>query len=162
MAEALSARLAALEARLAALEDEAAITRLIATYGPAVDSLTNAPLADLWTEDAVYDTGAQVFVGREAIAALTGVETHRAFVEKGCAHVLSLPLITVDGDRAVAINHSRVYVREGEGWIVARASANCWDLVRTPAGWRVARRVNRLLNGSAEARALLVPGMPPD
>ncbi|HEY6868987.1 MAG TPA: nuclear transport factor 2 family protein, partial [Novosphingobium sp.] len=81
---------------------------------------------------------------------------------QGCAHVLSYPHVLVSGDAAVATNYSRVYVlRDGE-WHVARAAANRWELARGPDGaWRVERRVNRLMSGSAESRALLAQGLDP-
>jgi hypothetical protein len=76
---------------------------------------------------------------------------HQGLLAEGVAHVMGLPRVTVDGDRAVAVNQSVVH-RRGEVW---RVAANRWELVRTPLGWQVASRVNRLLDGSAEARELL-------
>jgi hypothetical protein len=43
-------------------------------------------------------------------------------------------------------------LREGAVW---RVAANRWELLRTPAGWRVTARTNRLLDGTEEARDLL-------
>lgn len=58
-------------------------------------------------------------------------------------------------DRAVAICHSRLCQRQGEGFVVARLSSNRFELRRTPQGWRVKSRINRLLDGSPAARAVL-------
>jgi hypothetical protein len=33
--------------------------------------------------------------------------------------------------------------------------ANRWDLVRTPAGWKIKRRTLRLIDGSEPAREIL-------
>jgi hypothetical protein len=156
----VESRLAALEARLQAAEDELAIFRLVASYGPAVDSATRPEVsrtaAALWTEDGVYDVGGMwAAEGRDAIAALFDGPRHQELVERGCAHVMGLPHIRVEGDRATAVTYSRIYRRAGEGYAVVRLSANRWDLQRTPAGWRIVNRVNRPIDGSEEPRAVL-------
>lgn len=84
-------------------------------------------------------------------------EPHRTYVANGCAHVVSLPQVTIDGDDAVARNHSRVYLHDGDHWRVERASANRWELKRSTTGWKVVRRINKLLDGNPEAQALLAP-----
>jgi hypothetical protein len=113
----------------------------------------------LWADDGSYDFGGKPLVGAEAVGRLVELDTHRGYVAGGCAHVLSTPLIEIDGDRATAIGYSRVYVHERDGWKVERASANRWELVRTGQGWKVARRISRLLDGSAEGRQLLARGV---
>ena len=80
---------------------------------------------------------------------------HHAYVEAGGAHVMSLPRIVIDGNEARATGYSRLYLKHGDHWRVERASANHWTLVRSDQGWKVQRRVNRLLSGSEEARSLL-------
>jgi hypothetical protein len=40
-----------------------------------------------------------------------------------------------------------VFRHSGKGWEAVRVAANRWRLVRTPDGWRVARRDNALLDG---------------
>jgi hypothetical protein len=74
---------------------------------------------------------------------------------------MSLPNIQLDGDRAVAINYSQVFIAEGDHWIVDRCAANRWECVRTDDGWKVSRRINRLLNGSAASTQLLADGHTP-
>jgi ketosteroid isomerase-like protein len=157
-------RIAALEARLARLEDEAAILRLIAAYGPAVDSCDAAAVAALWAEDGSYDFGGAPLQGSAAVGALVDLDSHRGYVAAGAGHVLSLPRVTIDGDRAVAVNYSQVLVRDrAGGWRCERLSANRWDLGRGPAGWQVVARVNRLLDGAEAPRALLAAAAaPPD
>lgn len=157
----LAEQVAALTKRLQVLEDQQEIIKAIATYGPAVDSLTGDALIDLWTEDGVYDVGGmRPFIGAD-VNDLVDAEVHRAYVAAGCAHVQGLPLVHVVGDEAVATSVSRVYVRDDEQWVVMRVSANRWELVRTDEGWRVSYRVNRLLNGSVEAQELLRSGLEP-
>lgn len=142
--------------RLAALEDRDAIRDLIARYGPLADAGDCAGAAALWTEDGVYEVGGYgEFRGRNAISALLEGDTHQTLIAGGSAHVLSPPVIELAGDRAVARTYSVVFRKAGDIWEAHRASANAWYLVRTAEGWRVARRVNRLLDGSAQARALI-------
>lgn len=152
-------RIAALESRLRRVEDRMEIIQLIASYGPAVDSRSSEATAALWTGNGCYDYGGPPLVGAKAVGDLVNLETHLGYVARGCAHVLGVPMITLDGDRAVATGYSRVYVHHGGTWTVARTSANRWELVRTGAGWKVGNRVNRLLDGSSEARDLLSAGL---
>jgi hypothetical protein len=153
-------RVEALEQRLRLAEDTLAIYQLVATYGPGVDSLSGEVVGAMWTEDGVYDSGGlEPFRGRRAVGELVNFETHQGYVAKGCAHVMSLPHVVVDGDRAVATGHSRVYIHEGDQWRVVRASSNRWELVRTREGWKVELRTNRLLNGEPQARELFAQGI---
>ncbi|WP_240334422.1 nuclear transport factor 2 family protein [Sphingobium estronivorans] len=145
-----------LATRMAALEDREAIRDLIARYGPLADGGDCAGAASLWTEDGIYEVGGfGSYQGRAAIQALLEGESHQGLIHGGAAHVLSPPVIDLDGDRATARSYSVVFRKAGDSWEAHRASANLWQLVRTHEGWKVAQRVNRLLDGSADARALI-------
>jgi uncharacterized protein (TIGR02246 family) len=148
-----------LESRIAALEDRLAIRQLVASYGPAVDSLDRDGVGALWAEDGRYDFGGDPLEGRDAVASLIDLDTHRKYVGQGSSHILSLPRIEIDGERAVVVNYSQVFVRDPSstqaGWHADRCSANRWELVRTAHGWKVTARTNRLLDGSQPARDLL-------
>ncbi|MBO6718451.1 MAG: nuclear transport factor 2 family protein [Rhizobiaceae bacterium] len=148
-------RIAQLESRISLLEDRLAILDLIASYGPAVDGMDGGALAAMWGENGSYDFGGDPLVGRENVAALIDLDTHRAYVSAGSAHVLSNPRITLEGDRAVVVNYSQVFTKAGDGWRTDRTCANRWELRRTADGWKVESRTNRLLDGSEEARLLL-------
>ncbi len=147
----LTARLEQLEARLRVVEDLAAINQVVASYGPAADSCDGDAVRALWAEGGTYELQGWFYTS-DTMAETVTSDLHHRYVAAGSAHVMSAPKITLDGDRAVAVNHSRVFVHEGDRWIVDRAAANRWDLERTEEGWKVRRRVNRLLDGSAEAR----------
>jgi uncharacterized protein (TIGR02246 family) len=150
--------IADLARRVQALEDQLAIYQLIATYGPAVDSQSARAVGELWSQDGVYDpSGVNTYAGRVAVEALVYREPHLSYLQAGCAHVLSLPRVAVDGDTALAVNHSRVYLRDGTSWRLERVSANRWELERADGAWRVRRRTNRLLDGDPAARELLRP-----
>jgi hypothetical protein len=148
-----------MERRIADLEDRLAILQLLASYGPAVDSLDRDGVAALWAADGRYDFGGDPLNGREAVASLIDLDTHRSYVAKGSSHILSLPRIEIDGDRAVAVNYSQVFIRDPSapraGWHADRSSANRWELVKTADGWQVSARTNRLLDGTQPARDLL-------
>jgi uncharacterized protein (TIGR02246 family) len=147
--------------RLRRLEDREAIRDLIARYGPLADAGEAQALAALWCEDGEYDVGGfGVARGRAAIAALIDADFHRSLMTEGCAHILSPPAIDLDGDRAIAVNHSLVLRRQADNWTVWRAAANRWELARTSEGWRVERRVNRPLDGKPDARALFAGDQP--
>lgn len=154
------ALVADLTARVESLEDQLALYQSVATYGPAVDSLSTEAAAGLWSDDGVYDVGpAPVgpMHGRRDISAMLEGEVHGSLVAQGCAHVTTLPLVRVKGDRAIGLGYHRLYVREAEadGFRLWRLTASRWDWARAGARWEVVNRTHRLLDGSEEARALL-------
>jgi hypothetical protein len=168
------ARFQALEARLAALEDQIAIYQLMSSYGPLVDSGDAEATSRLWVEDGIYDWGgggspdpdapvregeAGAAFSRAAIADMVRGPYHQQIIEGGSGHVIGMPHIVLDGDRATATSYSRLYRFEGGGFRVWRVGANRWEFTRTAAGWRVTSRINRTLNGSPEARELLRSGI---
>ncbi|MBL7502038.1 nuclear transport factor 2 family protein [Frankia sp. CNm7] len=148
---------AGLGARLRTFEDQVAISQLVARYGPAVDSGSATAAAELWAEDGVFEVPPYaVWTGHDEIAGMVDGAGHQGLIMNGCAHVLTAPLVKVDGDEARAWNYA-LNIRwdaERDRFWIARASANSWWLRREPAGWRVAHRVNRGLDGSPEPRAL--------
>jgi len=147
--------------RLRRVEDELALYRLIAAYGPAVDAGDGERAASLWCEDGDYVVGGlDAWHGQQEIAGMVAGQMHQSLILAGAAHVMGLPQIELDGDRAVAVTYSRLYLREGEGFRVARVSVNRWEFERASDGWRIRRRINRLLDGSASARQLLTGAAP--
>jgi SnoaL-like domain len=155
----LDDRLEVLEARVRLLEDQLAIYQVMAAYGPAADAGATDEAVALWTEDGVYDLHARVMVGHEEIARELEGEWHHGLIGHGSAHIVSMPKVEITGDRAIATCHSRLYRREGEGeYRVISCSANRWEFVRGPQGWRITRRVSRQLDGSAESHAVLAGG----
>lgn len=154
------ARLARLETQLQALQDHIAVCQVIARYGPQADTADTLErglkVGELWGEDGVYELADDLNGrGPQGVASLLDNEVHRALVRDGAAHILSAPHVTVDGDRATAINYSRVYRHANGAFTIWRVSVNHWTLIRTDRGWQVLLRVNRLLDGSDEARAIL-------
>lgn len=158
----LEATVRALEARVAELEDTQAISRLVASYGPAVDGGNDVAAGDLWTESGVYDLGFREIHGSADVAAMVRGEHHQGLINAGAAHVLGVPIVRVDGDCAVATCYSNVFRHVDGAFEVWRTAANRWELVRTTDGWRATRRTTRLLDGNEESRELLHRAVEPD
>ncbi len=167
-------RLAALESELRAVRDRLDIYQLTAAYGPAVDAGDSKTVSELWTVDGEYDWGrgkaaapgqgmVQGTAGgaksRAEIADMVDGSFHRGLINAGAAHILSLPHVLVQGDTAVSTCYSCLFRHEGDGFRAFRVTSSHFHWVRGPDGWKVKRRLNRLLDGSAEARALLATGL---
>ncbi len=155
----LESRIANLETRLGLLEDEREIAALIASYGPLVDAGVADDVAGLWTEDGVYDVDELVMSGHAELAAMVRSRHHQQWIESGCAHFLGPVHVTLRGDDAVGICHSLMVVRTDGEFVLRRATANHWELSRTPTGWRTVRRTSRVLDGRTEAVDLLISGV---
>ena len=149
-----------IEQRLQRMEDMFEIYQLITAYGPSVDSGSAREAAELWTEDGSYEIpGIGSFPGHAGIIGMLEGELHQTLIHGGCAHIISMPHVTLDGDRAVATNYGRVYVRKEDGFGLFRVIATRWELARTDEGWKCVTRINELLDGRPEARALLARGV---
>ena len=151
----LVARLAELESRVRQLEDQLTVVRLINSWGPAVDTGSSEEAGALWHEGGVLESDMSRLEGPAAVVAMVESDGQQSLIAHGCAHVQSAPLVTVDGDRAVAIAYSQVYLHADNGHEVWRVSANRWECQRTPDGWRLTRRVNRVIDGEPAARSVL-------
>ena len=149
--------LAALEARLARVEDELAIHRLLATYGPLADAGLGPHAAALWTADGVYEPGGVLRAeGKAALEAIYSGERHQGLIDRGSMHMTAPVQVTIDGDGAQAVGYSLLVLNDGnDRFTVARAAINRWTLARIGSDWRIVERMNRVLDGSNEARALL-------
>lgn len=160
----MTSDLAALEARLRRLEDERGIARLIASYGPYVDAADAEGTAALWATDGRYEVEGWTMAGRADVHAMVSSTSHRSLVAAGCSRFLGPAVVTVDGDTAVAVCESLVLVRRethdgSSEYVVWRATANHFELVRADGHWQISRRSSRLLNGDSAAHRLLTAGV---
>lgn len=147
-----------LAARMRALEDREAIRDLISRYGPLADSGDADGVASLWAPDGTYAVGGMgEAIGAAAVGDLISGPVHRDLMAAGCAHILSPPVIELNGDAASARCYSVVFRHDDAAWIAMRVSANRWRLVRDGERWLVLRRENVLLDGQVSARELLCP-----
>lgn len=172
-----TARLDALEARLTSTEtglataraelaraaDELAVLRLLASYSPRVDSGDAEGVAELWTDDGVYDVDTGVLEGHEGLREMVHGDAHQGLIAHGCGHVPGLPVVLLDGDRAVATGYTQLAVRSSRPgrYTVMRVTASRWELERRgrvdapDRGWRVVLRTARAVTDDGEGRALL-------
>ncbi|MBM9460128.1 nuclear transport factor 2 family protein [Nocardioides sp. zg-536] len=144
-----------IEERLQRLEDVVAITQLVASYGPLVDAGEAERVAELWTEDGIYDVDEYYMGSRAEVDAMVRSDAHQGLIGQGCSHFLGPAHVTVDGDRAVAVCESVLLVRHGDRVFPARIGANHFELARTTTGWQTTRRTTRGLDGGTDARDLL-------
>jgi hypothetical protein len=159
-----------LDERVREIEDRLEIYNLIACHPPSADTGHSTYVASVWTEDGVFDRGAEFPrpSGRAAIAAGSANPEHHRAIEEGIAHFAGLPHVRVDGDTAVAISYLQILVPDrvgpvfdvpnhgaSQGFHVHRLSANRWEFVRSTEGWKIKSRTLRPLDGSAPARDIL-------
>ncbi|MEU1998114.1 nuclear transport factor 2 family protein [Nocardia gamkensis] len=156
------ARLTRLEQRVRRLEDELEVTRLIASYGPFVDTGAADAVAALWTEDAEYDVAGWHMRSRADVHAMVRSDAHQSLIATGCSHFLGPAHVVIDGDNAVAVCESLLIRHQDGVFRVRRAGANRFELARTPHGWRIVRRTTRALDGDPEAHRLLRATIPAD
>jgi len=165
-----------LEQRLRRIEDRLEIYNLIASHPPSADTGAGEYTASVWTEDGVFDRGAEFPrpTGRAAIAGGSANPEHHRALEQGIAHFTGLPHVRVTGDTAIAISYLQILVPDrvgpvfevpnhgaSRGFHVHRVSANRWEFVRTDEGWKIRRRTLRSLDGSEAARDLLRGALEP-
>ncbi|WP_405181852.1 nuclear transport factor 2 family protein [Nocardia sp. NBC_01377] len=137
-------------ARVRRLEDEAAINRLIMTYGPAADAGLTSFAGGLWLEDGLYDWDAdgQPYQGSAEVDTMLQADLHQSLIAAGVAHFAGPLLIDLQGDEATVLNYSLIMRREEDRSFLWRVSAVRWEVARTDNGWRVRRRTNRLLDAT--------------
>lgn len=122
--------------------DVVEINQVLARYGQIVDTRCWGSLAQVFTADAVFDTSE---FGR---GCLEGLDAIRAMFE-GSSPPYSVNIVNVvvsDGDapgKARAYSKNIGFLPKGK---VGSASYDD-DLVKTPDGWRVARRWARARRG---------------
>ena len=154
--DSLTRQLVSLEARVRHLEDQADVLRLVFSWGPAVDSGSADEAGELWVDSGVLESDLSRLEGPPGIVAMVQSEGQQSLIQQGCAHVQSAPIAMIDGDSAVVTTYSQVYLHAEEGHKVWRVSANRWECRRTAAGWKLTRRINRVIDGSPAPRQLLV------
>jgi SnoaL-like domain len=165
-----------LEQRLRLIEDRFEIYNLIASHPPSADTGVGHYTASVWTEDGVFDRGAEFPqpTGRMAIAAGSSNPEHHRAIEQGIAHFAGLPYVQITGDTALAISYLQILVPDrvgpqfdvpnhgsSRGFHIHRVSANRWEFVRTEEGWKIKRRTLRPLDGSEPAREILRGALEP-
>jgi SnoaL-like domain len=159
-----------LEQRIRAIEDRLEIYNLIAGHPPSADTGTAAYAEAVYSEDGVFDRGPGLTsaTGNTVIGAMLQSPPHKAAIAGGLAHFTGLPHVAIDGDSAVVISYLQILTpnKSGDpvevpnhgasrGYHIHRVVTNRWDLIRSPAGWKIKRRTLRLVDGSEGSRDLL-------
>lgn len=117
-------------------EDHVAITQLLARYCLTLDHDDVDGWVALFTEDAEYEVYGRTFRGHDGLRRMmTGAP--------GGLHLGGPPVIRmVDADRAEA-QQNLLFAEAAEG--ILRSAVYDDTLVRTPDGWRIARRRCRFI-----------------
>lgn len=125
------------------MSDRIEITDLLARYSSAIDRRAWTELDALFADDATLD-----YTATGGIAGT--LPEHKAYNEQvlprfqGTQHLMALPVVQVTGDTATARTpcFNPMVVNDQHVFFVG-----LWyydQLVRTPTGWRFARRVEEL------------------
>jgi ketosteroid isomerase-like protein len=136
-------RLDELAARVQAIEDKDGVWRLLMEYRRHLDSRDFKAYASLFTDDGMWAGDLGKAVGPAAIEDLL-VRTLEVYESDTTRtyHVVSNPVIDVDGDRATAYTNWTFVTRAGNDMPVWEMLGHYVDeIVRTPEGWKFKRRV---------------------
>jgi hypothetical protein len=139
--------------RISALEDREAIRLVLRDYGKTLDERRFEDFGRLFAADGEYVSGGQTTRGPEAIAAaLRQIFSGNSFgLGEPSFHVLFNERIELQGDRATATSQAFFVAPGADGAPRLIMMASYDDrFVRTPDGWRFARRV---VSGSMLPRA---------
>jgi ketosteroid isomerase-like protein len=121
--------------------DVIAIQKLYADYNHLVDAGEVDAWVALFTEDGVFDPGLLPTIsGAAALAEFAAALP--ALIPGGRHHVSNLS-ISVDGDTATARSYLMLWLTNADPSKTVLMSTGIYEdeLVRTPAGWRLRRRV---------------------
>jgi uncharacterized protein (TIGR02246 family) len=133
-----------LEQRVQRMEDESAIRRVLIEYGAFLDAKDYHAYAGLFAAQGVWQGGFGTFTGPAAIEAmlvknLGAPET--GFVNKANFHLLSNPIIEIDGDRAHVTSKYLFWTRSADDRPAPLlAGRYVDDFVREKGQWKIARR----------------------
>jgi hypothetical protein len=122
------------------VEDRTAVIDTVNRYATALDSRDWAMLDEVFTPDVLGDYGAGVLEGREAVR---GMVRHMLGGTGASQHLLANHRVDVEGDTARCVCQVRAFsagggARAGQTYELLGEYRD--RLVRTPAGWRIARR----------------------
>ena len=133
-----------LEQRVERLEAEAEIRRVLVEYGAFIDGRDYAAYAGLFAEDGVWQGGFGSFTGPAAIEQMLRNNLgppEPGFVNKSNFHMMTNPIIEVDGERATVTSKYMFWVRSPEDRPVPMLAGRYVDeFVKRGGQWKIARR----------------------
>lgn len=133
--------------RLQRLEDRLEIQDLMSRYSTAVDAKRLDLLESVFVPGSIVDfrgNGGPMLPYPEVVEFLR--DSMAGFA--GCQHYVTNHLIELDGDRATCRIYVFTYLAsivDGDEVLFADGGWYDDELVRTPAGWRIQRRVSGLV-----------------
>jgi ketosteroid isomerase-like protein len=135
---------ASLEQRLQRMEDESAIQRILIQYGAFLDARDFAGYAGLFAAQGEWIGGFGTFTGPAAIRAMLEASfgaPEPGWINKSNFHLLSNPLIEIDGDRA-SVSSRYLFVTRNDDDRPAAALAGRYvdQFVRENGAWKILRR----------------------
>lgn len=133
-----------LEQRVQRMEDESTIRRMLIEYGAFLDAKDYRSYASLFAPDGVWQGGFGTFTGPAAIEAMLTANLgapEAGFVNKSNFHMLTNPLITLDGDRAHVESKYLFWTASPDNRPTPLLAGRYVDeFVRVGGQWRIARR----------------------
>jgi uncharacterized protein (TIGR02246 family) len=135
---------ASLEQRVQRMEDESAIRKVLIEYGAFRDAKDYHAYAGLFAAQGVWQGGFGTFTGPAAIEKML-VDNLGApepgFVNKANFHLLSNPIIEIDGDRAHVTSKYLFWTKSADNRPTPLlAGRYVDDFVRENGQWKIARR----------------------
>ena len=127
------------------ISDRLEIQDLVARYCHAIDRRELDELDSIFTEDAVIDYTA-FGAPRAGLVEMKGFLAEALGLHSAYYHLAATSRILLDGDKAEChtICHNPMILRGAEGHDDLFYVCGLWyhdQLVRTPAGWRIAERI---------------------
>jgi uncharacterized protein (TIGR02246 family) len=133
-----------LEQRVQRMEDESAIRKILIEYGAFLDAKDYHAYAALFAKNGVWQGGFGTFTGPAAIEAMLvknlGVP-EPGFVNKANFHLLTNPIIAIDGDRAHVTSKYLFWTAVEGKPTPLLAGRYVDDFVRENGEWKIAKRV---------------------
>ena len=135
----------ALAQRVQQLEDEKAIREVLVQYGEYLDARDYAAYSRLFARDGVWTGGFGQFTGPAAIEAML-VENLGApepgFINKSSFHLITTPVVDVQGDTATARSRYLFFTASEEGRPSVLLAGRYEDeFVREDGAWKIRRRI---------------------
>jgi ketosteroid isomerase-like protein len=132
-----------LEQRVERMEAESAIRRVLIEYGAFLDGRDYAAYAGLFAPDGVWVGGFGTYTGPAAIEKMLSDNLgppEPGFVNKSSFHMMTNPVIEIDGDRARVNSRYLFWTRAGDRPSPALAGRYVDEFVRRDGQWKIARR----------------------
>jgi len=158
----------ALAQRVQQLEDEKAIREVLVQYGEFLDARDYAAYSRLFARDGVWTGGFGSFTGPAAIEAML-VENLGApepgFVNKTSFHLITTPVVDVQGDTATARSRYLFFTASDEARPTPLLAGRYEDeFVREDGAWKIRRRITHGVipwrDGTDPTPAAPPPGLP--